>query len=174
MVTIENCRFLRNRAQVTGSAVDLLAGSAAQIVNCLFVGNASNLGVDIVAKRSGEPAFTNSGVLTIFQNSRALVKDCTFTGNRNAIDDMGGMSSYVNCIMADDTLAEGFPGTSRYELDVSVGATVKGCLIRGAVRGPSGCISVKANSLDSPPPRFDQDYVPLAAEYQGAGYRPAK
>jgi Right handed beta helix region len=174
MVMIENCRFLRNRAQVTGSAVDLLEGSAAQIINCLFVENASNLGADIVAKRSGEPAFTNSGVLTIFQNSRALVKNCTFTGNRNAIDDMGGMSSYVNCILADDTLAEGFTGTSRYELDVSAGAEAKGCVIRGAIRDPRGCISAKANSLDPPPPRFNRDYGPLTPEYQGAGYRSAQ
>ena len=129
---------------------NLLEGSAAQIINCLFVENASNLGADIVAKHSGEPAFTNSGVLTIFQNSRALVKNCTFTGNRNAIDDMGGMSLYVNCILADDTLAEGFTGTSRYELDVSAGAEAKGCVIRGATRDPRGCISAKANSLDPP------------------------
>src|SRR5216683_471740 len=50
-VLIENCVFLRNRAQVTGAAVDLLEGSAARIINCLFVGNISNTGVDVVAKR---------------------------------------------------------------------------------------------------------------------------
>src|SRR6185295_6294239 len=41
-VLIENCVFLRNRAQATGAAIDLLAGSSARIINCLFVGNVSN------------------------------------------------------------------------------------------------------------------------------------
>ena len=46
-VIIENCVFLRNRTQVTGAAIDLLEGSAASILNCLFVGNVSNTGVDV-------------------------------------------------------------------------------------------------------------------------------
>ncbi len=74
------------------------------MVNCLLVGNASNLGIDVVAQRSGEPPFTNSGVLTIFENSRAALRRCTFTGNRNAVDDLGGISTYVNCIFADNGL----------------------------------------------------------------------
>src|SRR5258708_18111311 len=115
MAKIENCVFRHNRAQVTGAAVDLLEGSAARLVNCLFVENASNLGSDVVAQRSGELAFTNSGVLTIFQHSRALVEKCTFTRNRNAVDDMGGQSTYLNCIFADDNRSEGWPGTTRYE-----------------------------------------------------------
>ena len=156
MVTIENCVFLRNRAQVTGSAIDLLEGSAARVVNCLLVGNASNLGVDIVAKHSGEPAFTNSGVLTIFQNSRAQVRHCTFTGNRNAVDDMGGTSSYLNCIFVDNNLAEGQPRTTRYELDLPFGATVKGCVIRGVVRDPRHCVSELENVINGPAPGFDQ------------------
>jgi len=41
-VLIENCVFRRNRTQVTGAAIDLLAGSAACVRNCLFVGNVSN------------------------------------------------------------------------------------------------------------------------------------
>jgi hypothetical protein len=174
MVTIENCVFLRNRAQVTGAAIDLLEGSAARIVNCLFVGNASNLGIDVVAKHSGEPAFTNSGVLTIFQNSRALVKNCTFTGNRNAVDDMGGSSSYLNCIFADNALSQGLPGTTRYELDLPAGANVKDCLIRGPVRDPRDCVSKKDNVLNGSPPRFDKEYSPAAPDYSDAGYRRPK
>src|ERR1043166_703295 len=88
-VRIENCVFRRNRAQVTGAAIDLLAGSSAWIINCLFVGNVSNTGEDVVAKQSGERPFVNSGVVTIFQNSRAIVSNCTFTENRNGVDDMG-------------------------------------------------------------------------------------
>lgn len=171
MVTIENCLFVRNRAQVTGSAIDLLAGSAARIVNCVFRGNASNMGVDTVAERSGEPPFTNCGVLTVFQNSRAIVRNCTFTANRNAVDDLGGLSSYENCIFAEDNLAEGLPG-ERYELDLSAGGTVRNCRLRGALRDPRRCVSAKENLLEAPPPRFDQELVPTAPEYQGIGYRP--
>lgn len=173
-VTIESCVFSRNRAQATGSAVDLLRGSAARMVNCLFVGNASNMGTDIVAKSSGEAPFTNSGVLTIFKDSRALVKDCTFAGNRNAVDDMGGSSSYFNCIFADNTLEEGLKGTTRYELDLPAGAIVKNCLIRGKIHDPRHCVSEKDNILDAPPPRFDQDFSPSLPEYRDRGYRPAK
>jgi hypothetical protein len=173
MVTIENCVFRNNRAQVTGSAVDLLEGSAARLINCLFIENVSNLGQDVVAQRSGELAFTNSGVLTIFQHSRAVIERCTFTGNRNAVDDMGGGSSYLNCIFADDTRAEGWPGTSRYELDLPFGATVKGCLIRGPVTDPRRCVSPADNVLEAPAPRFDTSFIPAAPEYSKAGYRPS-
>jgi hypothetical protein len=171
MLTIENCVFTRNRAQVTGSAIDLLEGSAARIVNCLFTGNASNMGIDVVARRSGEPPFTNSGVITIFQNSRALVKNCTFTGNRNAIDDLGGLSTFENCIFSDNTLREGLP-SERYELDLPAGAMVKNCVIRGPVHDPHNSVSAKDNVLGGPAPLFDQDFVPAAGKYSGTGYRP--
>ena len=114
-VLIENCVFLRNRAQVTGAAIDLLAGSSALINNCLFVGNVSNTGEDVVARRSGERPFVNSGVLTIFRNSCAVVRNCTFTGNRNGVDDMGGGSSYLNCIFLENNLDTGLKGSARYE-----------------------------------------------------------
>ena len=99
-VLIENCVFLRNRTQVTGAAI-------ARIMNCLFVGNVSNTGEDVVAKQSGERPFVNSGVVTIFQNSHAEVRNCTFTGNRNGVDDMGGQSRYVNSIFIDKNMDGG-------------------------------------------------------------------
>src|SRR4029453_4602286 len=133
-VSIENCAFLTNRAQGTGAAIDLLAGSAARIVNCLFVGNVSNPGEDPVAKNSGERPFVNNGVLTIFWNSLAEVRNCTFTGNRNGIDDMGGQSTYANCILVDNKLDTGLKGFARYELAVNAGAKkVSGCFINGIV-----------------------------------------
>src|SRR6266567_3087099 len=116
---IENCVFHRNRAQGTGAAIDLLAGSSARIVNCLFVSNVSNTGEDVVAKNSGERPFVNNGVLTIFWNSRADVQHCTFTGNRNGVDDMGGQSSYANCVFVDNKLDAGLKGFARYELAVN-------------------------------------------------------
>jgi len=171
-VSIENCLLLRNRAQVTGAAIDLLEGSAARVINCLFVGNVSNTGEDVVAKRSGEKPFTNSGVLTIFQNCRAMLRNCTFTGNRNAVDDMGGASTYVNCIFVDDNVAAGLKGTERYELDLPMGAKVSGCFINGVIRDPRHSVSSNENVLNPPSPKFNKDFVPEAPEYKIVGYRP--
>ncbi len=178
-VVIENCVFLRNRAQATGAAIDLLAGSSARIVNCLFVGNVSNTGEDVVAKNSGERPFVNNGVLTIFWNSRAEVRNCTFTGNRNGVDDMGGQSSYVNCIFVDNKLDTGLKGAARYELAVNAGAKkISGCFIKGTVHDAAHVVSAQENVLEGPsgrefpPPKFNKSFVPEAPEYKNAGYRP--
>ena len=173
LVLIENCVFLRNRAQSTGAAIDLLAGSSARIINCLFVGNVSNTGQDPVAKNSGERPFVNNGVLTIFWNSRAEVRNCTFTGNRNGVDDMGGQSSYSNCIFVDNRLDTGLKGFARYELAVNAGAKeVSGCFINGTVHDTGHVVSAQKNVLDAPPPKFNKSFVPETAEYKHAGYRP--
>jgi hypothetical protein len=170
---IENCVFLRNRAQVTGAAIDLLAGSGARIINCLFVGNVSNVGSDVVARTSGERPFVNSGVLTIFQRSWAEVRNCTFTGNRNGVDDMGGASRYSRCIFYNNMLDTGLKGSKRYELAVNAGAKeVSGCLINGVVHDVGKVVSAQNNILDAPLPEFDENFVPRALEYQRAGYRP--
>ena len=171
-VLIENCVFLRNRAQGTGAAIDLLTGSSARIINCLFVGNISNTGEDPVAKTSGERPFVNNGVLTIFWNSSAIIRNCTFTGNRNGADDMAGASSYANCIFADNKLDAGLKGFARYELAVNAGARVSGCFINGTIHDVRHDVSAKENVLDAPPPRFNKDFVPEAPEYKNAGYRP--
>ena len=171
-VLIENCVFLTNRTQVTGAAIDLLEGSAARIVNCLFVGNVSNTGVDVVAKRSGEKPFTNCGDLTVFKNSRALVTNCTFTGNRNAVDDMGGESVYANSLFIDNNLTGGPTGQERYELDLPAGGKVSGCFIKGVVRDPVKVVSAQENVLNAPPPRFNKEFTAESPEYKGAGYRP--
>ena len=171
-VLIENCLFLRNRAQGTGAAIDLLAGSSARIINCLFVGNVSNTGEDMVAKNSGERPFVNNWILTIFWKSGAVVRNCTFTGNRNGADDMGGESTYANCIFADNQLDTGLKGFARYELAVNAGAKVSGCLINGTIHDVRHDVAAKENTLNGPPLRFNQDFVPEAPEYQNAGYRP--
>jgi hypothetical protein len=170
-VWIENCRFLRNRAQVTGAAIDLLAGSSAYINNCLFVGNVSNTGEDVVAKQSGERPFVNSGVMTVFRNSRAIVRNCTFAGNRNGVDDMGGESSYLNCLFLQNTLDAGLKGSARYELAVNAGAKVSGCFFKGIVHDVTHAVSAEENVLDAPPPKFDNDFIPQAPEYRKAGFR---
>jgi Right handed beta helix region len=171
-VLIEDCAFRNNRAQVTGAAVDLLEGSSARIVNCLFEGNVSNTGIDIVAKRSGEPPFTNCGVMTIFQRSRAWVQNCTFTGNRNGVDDMGGESVYTNCVFFKNSLEGGLPRGKRYELDLQRGAKISDCFINGPVLDPQNSVASGRNVLDARDPKFNLVFVPQAAEYRNAGYRP--
>jgi len=170
-VLIQDCVFRDNRTQVTGAALDLLAGSSARIVNCLFLENISNTGIDIVAKRSGEAPFTNSGAMTIFQQSRAWVENCTFTGNRNGVDDMGGRSVYRNCIFFRNALEGGLPGGKRYELDLQKGGSVSRCFINGPLIDPLKVISATDNVLDAPDPAFNRELVSESAEYREAGYR---
>jgi hypothetical protein len=69
-------------------------------------------------------------------------------------------------------LESGTNGGVRYELDLSAGASVSGCVIRGAVRDPRGALSSSPNVLNAPLPGFDDEYVPQAPEYKNAGYRP--
>jgi len=171
-VLIENCVFRNNRAQGTGAAIDLLEGSSASVFNCLFVGNISNTGEDPVAKASGERAFVNNGVFTTFWKSRAVMRHCTFTGNRNGVDDMGGESTYFNCIFVDNKLDGGLRGFPRYELAVNAGAKVAGCFINGTVHDVRHDVSAAVNVLNAPPPQFNKEFVPEAPEYRNAGYRP--
>jgi hypothetical protein len=171
-VLIQNCVFRGNRAQGTGAAIDLLAGSSAHIINCLFVGNISNTGEDPVAKASGERPFVNNGVLTIFWKSEAIVRNCTFTGNRNGVDDMGGESRYTDCVFVNNQLDAGLKGPARYELAVNAGAKVSGCIFNGTIHDAGHHVSTQDNVMNAPPPQFDKDFVPAAADYKRAGYRP--
>jgi hypothetical protein len=114
----------------------------------------------------------NNGVMTIFWNSRVVVQECTFTGNRNGVDDMGGESTYLRSIFCDNQEDLGLKGFPRYELAVNAGATVTGCLFRGRVFDVRHDIGTNQNQLAAPLPLFDSEYVPKAPEYQSAGYRP--
>ncbi|HUS36474.1 MAG TPA: right-handed parallel beta-helix repeat-containing protein [Verrucomicrobiae bacterium] len=173
-VLIENCAFLRNSAQATGCAIDLLAGSAARIVNCLFAGNVSNTGDDPVAQKSGEKPFVNSGVITIFQQSIAEVRNCTFTKNRNGIDDLGGASVYLNNIFYNNTLeGPANKGQTRYDLDLREGVReVAGNFFSGALLDPQKHVSADNNVLKVKSPEFDKRNVPQNPEFKTAGYRP--
>ena len=174
-VVIKNCIFRSNGALATGSALDLLHGSAARIENCLFVGNSSNLGFDMVADtKSGELPSTNSGVLTIFGGSRGEAVQCTFTGNRNAVDDLSGKFRYTRCIFANNTLMSGLPNTNRCEILLLQGGIVTGCVIQGRIDDPKGSISPRENALNPGPPEFDPEFIPKAPAYSGAGWRKPK
>jgi hypothetical protein len=171
-----NCIFRNNRTQITGSAVDLLHGSGAIIENCLFVGNVSNLGVDYVGLLTGGEYHPEhgSGAMTVFEGSRATVSKSTFTGNWNGVDDNGTASTYVDTIFWKNNLRGGISPGSRYELDITDGAGVRGSFIHGDVNDLRGTINRDVNTIDPPDPRFDAQFVPRASEYARVGYRPVK
>lgn len=142
VVWIENCVFRNNRAEVTGAALDLLWGSSANLVNCLFEGNVSNTGPG-----EGENPFNNNGAVTVFPRSRISMERCTLTGNRNGVDDAGGVSVYSRCIFSGNTLDGGFSPQPRYELELAHGGTVHQCLIEGALRDPMNSVRPSDNVI---------------------------
>lgn len=171
--TFRNCIFRDNRTQVTGAALDLLHGSWARVENCLFVGNLSNMGVDYVGLLTGGEIHPEhgSGAMTVFQGSRATVSRCTFTGNWNGVDDIGGGSTYENCIFWRNVLEGGIAPEGRYEFDITDASGVRGTFIHGNINDRRGFINRELNTFDPPDPRFDARFNPQAPEYAGVGYR---
>lgn len=166
-VLIENCIFRNNRAEVTGAALDLLWGSHARVVNCLFEGNISNTGPG-----EGENPFNNNGAITVFPRSRLHLERCTVTGNRNGIDDLGGLSTYVACLVSENPLPGGPPELARFELDLRLGGSVEGCVVAGPVLDPQSAVNPSRNRFLSAPPRLDDRFVPVDPELASVGYRP--
>jgi len=170
-VVIRRSIFRGNKAQVTGAALDLLGGSAAEVQNCLFLENASNLGDDVVAKISKEKPFTNSGVVTVFEASSLIMRNCTFTGNRNAIDERGGRSVIENCVFYKNNLQTGLPA-NRYEVELTTGTQMTGCEINGVVRFRSLPSEITEKILHADDPKFDALWRPENPAYGAIGYRP--
>ncbi|MDB6053093.1 MAG: hypothetical protein JWN25_616, partial [Verrucomicrobiales bacterium] len=161
-VTIRNCQFFDNRAQITGAALDLLEGSSAVVDNCLFVRNTSNLGPDFISLKAGELSFTNNAPLTVFRTSWIIVKNTTFTGNRNGVDDLGSKSIYENCIFWKNELQAGLPAP-RYEIQFNPGTIVKNCHFSGiALVEPTA----KNNILQVASPDFDSSFAPHSPAYR--------
>ena len=171
---LTNCIFRHNRSQVTGSAVDVLPGSAATIDNCLFVNNIANTGIDYIGQQSGHEfnKINGSGALTVFRRSRVEVTRCTFTGNWNGVDDKGLANIYRDSIFWQNTAAGGISPGERYEFDIEDGMRVDNCWIQGQVNDLRSTVSPDRNRLDAPDPQFDDRYQPQAAEYGKVGYRP--
>ena len=171
-----NCIFRNNGTQTTGAAIDLLHGSWATIENCLFVGNVANMGVDYVGLLTGGEYLPEhgSGAMTVFEGSRATVSKCTFTGNWSGVDDNGKGSTYVDTIFWRNTLKGGISPGSRYELDITDSAGVRGSFIHGDVGDLRGTINREVNTFDPPDPRFDAQFSPQAPQYAKVGYRPVK
>jgi hypothetical protein len=172
-VQLRHCIFRNNRCPVSGSAVDLLHGSGAEIVNCLFIGNLSNEPMDDMAVTPGKWRPTHgSSALTLFPGSHVLVRRCTFTGNRNAIDDASSGNIYEQSIFWQNTAPGGWPPGGRYELDVASGIGVTGCFIRGEINDLRKSIDSERNVIGCDDPRFDAHFVPQAPGFESAGYRP--
>ena len=174
-VWVENCVFRDNTAEVNAAAVDLLPGSVATITNCLFVGNAGYLGRNYIDERP-QPEFTNAAPLCVFQAAFALVVNCTFASNRNAVHDLSETgSTYRNCIFWRNNRPGGFYTTNRFEFFVEGGPRVTGSFFGGPVVGLAQMISRdKSNALNASDPEFDSAFNPRAEAYRGAGYRSRK
>ena len=167
-VLIENCVFHNNRAEVTGAALDLLWGSHARVINCLFTGNISNTGPG-----EGENPFNNNGAITVFPRSRLQLDHCTLTRNRNGVDDQGGLSTFSNSIFSSNILAGGNPGLTRYELDLPRGGQVQNCVIDGSFTDPRGGVGATNNWVNPERFQLSPEFVPVTPAFQGVGYRPA-
>lgn len=164
-VLFKSCVFRDNRAAVSGSAVDLLIpGSWAIFENCLFVGNLSN--TDICSEADG-----GHGALTVFPGCRATVSQCTFTGNRNGVDDHGTGSSYRDTIFWQNDRSGGACVRDRFELHVESPRQVTGCVISGTPRSVPTAVSRSENTLESPDPAFDSVFQPHHRAYTKAGCR---
>ena len=172
-VTFRDSIFKDNRTQITGAAIDLLPGSAAIIENCLFVGNIANTGPDYLSKQGDEyQKESGSGALTVFAGSKVWVRDSTFTGNWNGVDDKGAANIYTDSIFWRNEIEGGISKGPRYELDILDGSNVRGCMIGGAVPDVRGTVSVTENEVAAPDPIFDAEFVPRNAAYGAVGYRP--
>jgi hypothetical protein len=173
MVVFRNCQFRDNHCPATGSAVDVLGGSAVQLDNCLFVGNIANTGMDAVAAEFGlryKPEH-GCGALTVFPKSRAFVRRCTFTANWNGVDDLGTGSVYEDCIFWHNTAGDGSRPSGPYELDVTDASRVRRCFIDGNILDLQHTIDPKSNTMKPSAPDFNERFEPQMADYQGIGYR---
>jgi hypothetical protein len=173
-VLFRNCVFRDNRTQTTGAGFDVLHFSKATLENCLFTGNVSNLGVDLVGILAGGEFHPEhgSGAMTVLPGAQAIVRRCTFTGNWNGVDDAGHGSTYIDSIFWQNTAKGGISPGSRYEIDIEDGAGVQGCFIHGDVDDLRGTLTRGANTLAAPDPQFDSQFIPRAQQYSNVGYRP--
>jgi len=172
-VLLKNCIFRNNRCTVTGSAVDVLNASSAVIENCLFVDNLSNTHIDNRVKEVGQwKPLHGSGALTVFPESRVVVRNCTFVGNRNGVDDSSFGNRYENSIFWKNTAPGGWPRGRRYELDVTDGSGVRNCHLNGDLIDLNRSIDEQQNVFGCKDPEFNQSFVPQAEGFNGVGYRP--
>lgn len=173
-VAFKNCIFRNNACPGTGAAIDVLGGSAAEIENCLFVGNIANTGMEKIATEYGlryNPQH-GCGALTVFPESVVAVRRCTFTENWNGADDKGVGSTYVDSLFWQNVASDGSRPGEPYELDILDARNVRGCYFGGRLVDLRGKIDPVKNNLQASDPQFDMSYTPLAEVYKDIGYRP--
>ncbi|MEO2018129.1 MAG: right-handed parallel beta-helix repeat-containing protein [Fuerstiella sp.] len=173
-VRIRNCIVKGNRCPGTGSAIDVLEGSAAEIENCLFVNNIANTGMDSISREYGlRYNFQHgSGALTVFPGSVVQVRRCTFTGNWNGCDDKGRGNEYQDCIFWRNTAGNGSRPGGPYEMDILDGSRVTNCYLGGDVCDLRGTLRKDNNTIPAPDPMFDDVFRPTTLGYEEIGYRP--
>lgn len=172
-VTFRNCRFDKNRCPGTGSAIDVLQGSAVRIDNCLFTSNIANYGMAEIAK-SYQLTYNEKhgcGALTVFPQSFAWVSDSTFIANWNGVDDRGSSSRYQDCVFAMNDAADGSLPGHPYELDIIHAEGVTGCFFFSDHPDLRGTIPPTENELHADDPRFDESFVPTNPKYADVGFR---
>ncbi len=129
--------------------------------------------MDEMAKTPGEwKPEHGSGALTLFQGSKILLRRCTFTGNRNAVDDANDGNLYEGSIFWKNNAPGGWPTGSRYELDLASGVGVVGCFVGGEINDVSSNVDTDDNVIGCGHPKFNQYYVPQVEDFEDAGYRP--
>ena len=171
---IENCVFRKNICPGTGSAIDVLEGSVAEIRNCLFTENIANTGMTEITQRFGltyNPKH-GCGALTVFPGSRVAVSNSTFTANWNGADDQGRGSRYRDCIFWKNTASDGSRPGVPYEVDIYDASLVKGCFLNGTINDLQDRLDPQKNTLNAPDPEFDDQFRPQNEDYAKAGYRP--
>ena len=172
-VYFNNCIFRNNSCPINGAGIDMLRGSSAVVENCLFVDNKSNSNHD--SRSSKVPPWRpirGGGTLTVFPTSRVIVKKCTFTGNRNGVDDSGVDSTFEDCIFWMNNAPGGWLTAPRYELDIKDADGVRGCFLQGDTVDLFGTLNPHTNVIGCSDPDFDALYRPRAAGFEKAGYRP--
>ncbi|MCA9224410.1 MAG: right-handed parallel beta-helix repeat-containing protein [Planctomycetales bacterium] len=173
-VRIRDCVFQGNRCPGTGAAIDLLSGSSAIIDNCLVVENISNYGYDFIATTYGLHYHDQhgSGALTVFPHSRVEVRNCTFAGNWNGVDDRGEANLYEGCIFWHNDASDGSRSGGPYEIDIVDASRVRNCYLRGGLGDLRKALNPQHNNLEADDPNFDLDFTPRHPSYRGVGYRP--
>ncbi len=170
-VTIRNCIFKNNRTPLTGAAIDLLdheSGSSIVVENCLFVDNLSGCALDARSRKLGSwKPKVGHGAVTVFKFSKAMFSRCTFTGNRNGVDDLSPSSRYQDCIFWKNSAVGGWPDGNRYEIEVAEAGNVQGCF----VSGNSYRLDPATNMLEAPDPDFDTQMNPKNSVYARVGFR---
>ena len=171
----KNCVFRNNLSQITGAAIDLYGpGNALELVNCLFVGNISNRGINYFSfPERGTSEEHGSGAVTVFPGCRLIMQRCTFTANYNGINDLSKGNLYEDCIFWNNNAKGGTAEGGRYEVEIHEGNELKNCFIGGdTIHDLHNVIDRKTNTIDAPDPQFDARFVPQNPLYEGVGYRP--